>query len=295
MNIKLRQIEVFVAVASTGSFADACDRVHLSQPAISAAIKNLEREVGGKLLARSTRSVELTPEGRAFYPVARQLLADYTRSLDDLSNLFRLQRGKLEIAAMPSFAGSLLPDLLATFHHHYPGINITVHDVIAEVVVEMVQQHRVELGISFDPGEVEGTAFTPLFRDRFMLVVPSEHPLAGTTSVSWHDLAGHTLIALQKPSSIRLMIDRVLEQHKIALSPTFEAHQLVVVGRMVAAGLGVAVVPELSRHQMQELGAHCLPITPEVTRPVGLIRHARHPMSTASSAMMDIVVSHFST
>ena len=168
MNVTIRQLHCFVAVARSGSFAEACSVLHLSQPALSIAIRNLETGIGGKLLERSTRSVTLTPEGAKFYPVVQRLLEDWERSLDDVRNLFALRRGKLDIAAVPTFASSLLPNVLAEFHRCFPDINISVHDVITESVVEMVRQNRVELGITFDPGKADDLSFTPLFRDRFI-------------------------------------------------------------------------------------------------------------------------------
>ena len=84
MNITIKQLQAFVAVAKSGSFAEACTLVHLSQPALSITIKNLEDAVGGKLLQRSTRSLALTPEGAEFYPVVQRLLADWDRSLEDV-------------------------------------------------------------------------------------------------------------------------------------------------------------------------------------------------------------------
>jgi LysR family carnitine catabolism transcriptional activator len=290
MNVSLKQLQAFVAVARSQSFAEACGRLHLSQPALSIAIKNLEDSVGGRLFARTTRSVALTPEGEAFYPVVKRLLADWDQSLDDVHNLFALRRGKLDIAAMPTFASSLLPDILATYHQQYADINVTVHDVIAESVVEMVRNGRVELGVTFDPGDMEELDFTPLFTDKFVAVLPKQHPLAVRKTLKWRDLEGYAFINLQRPSSIRLLIDEVIAEHEFALSPAFEAHQLASIGRMVSVGLGLSVVPALSVGQMSEMGAISRPlIAPSLTRSVGVITRRRAPLSVATQAMLDVI------
>jgi LysR family carnitine catabolism transcriptional activator len=106
MNTTVKQLRGFVAIADTGSFAEACEQLHLSQPALSVSIRKLEEETGGLLFARSTRSVALTPEGHQFLPVAKRLLEDWTQGFEDLQQLFTLQRGKLTIAAMPSYASN---------------------------------------------------------------------------------------------------------------------------------------------------------------------------------------------
>ncbi|QFU76907.1 LysR family transcriptional regulator [Halioglobus maricola] len=292
MNVSVKQMQAFVAVARCQSFAEACALVHLSQPALSIAIRKLEDEVGGKLFARSTRVVALTPEGEALYPVARRLLADWEQALDDVHNLFALRRGKLDVAAMPTFTSSLLPGLLKRFHGDYPDINVTVHDVVAEQVVDMVREGRVELGVTFEPGEASDLEFHPLFTDRLVAVLPPGHPLlALERGLRWRDLQKHSYITLQRPSSVRLLIDGMLREKGIVLTPAFEAHQLVSVGRMVAENLGVSVVPSLSSSQVLEMGAEVRPISaPVVTREVGVITRRRYPLSVAAQAMFDIVV-----
>ena len=123
--------------------------MHLSQPALSSAIRNLEGAVGGRLFIRSTRSVALTPEGAAFLPVARRLLDDWQGGFDDLRGLFALHRGKLSVAAMPSFASNCLPAVMAKFYRQYPNVNINVQDIVMEDVIDAVKSGRVELGITF--------------------------------------------------------------------------------------------------------------------------------------------------
>ena len=290
MNISIKQLQAFVAVANSGSFAEASVIIHLSQPALSISIKKLEEAVGGKLLARSTRSVALTPEGAEFLPVVERLLADWDRSLDDVHNLFTLNRGKLDIAAMPTFASSLLPELLAKYHRLYGDVKVTVHDVIAESVVEMVRNGRVELGVTFDPGDAQDLNFQPLFRDRFVAALPANHELLKKKNLKWRDLENTAFIALQRPSSIRLLLDKALLDSGIEIKPAFEAHQLASIGRMVSTGLGVSVVPALSAGQMEEMGAVCRPISsPTITRKVGLITRKRHPQSVATKAMVEVI------
>lgn len=291
MNVTIKQLQAFVAVAQSQSFAEACDLVHLSQPALSISIKNLEEALGGKLFARTTRSLALTPEGEEFYPVVRRLMSDWEQSLDDVHNLFALRRGKLDVAAMPTFTSSLLPGILREFHARHNDINVTVHDVVAENVVEMVRGGRVELGVTFEPGEASDLEFHPLFRDHFVAVLPSGHQLTDRESpLRWQELQAYTYITLQRPSSIRLLIDATLREEGIQLTPAFEAHQLVSIGRMVTEGLGVSVVPALSAAQMQEMGAEVRPLTePVITREVGVITRKRYPLSVAAQVMFDIV------
>lgn len=288
----IKQLRAFLAVAQTLSFAQACERLHLSQPALSLAIKSLEDSLGGPLLARTTRSVGLTPEGEVLLPIARRLLADWDNAEELLRQHFTLQLGKISVAAMPSFAGNLLPLALKAFRSRHPRVNVAVHDVINEQVLEMVRNRRVELGIAFEPEAVEGLVFTPFYTDRFVAVVPAGSALADRSGLSWGELLQESFITLQRPSVVRLLLEESLTSHGLQLPVAFESHQLVTVGRMVANGLGVSAVPTLCSGQMEELGARCLALDePRIERRIGLLRLADHKLSAAAQALCDVLES----
>ncbi|WP_374981451.1 LysR family transcriptional regulator [Pseudomonas solani] len=287
----VKQLRAFLAVAQSLSFAQACERLHLSQPALSLAIKNLEESLGGQLLVRTTRSVALTPEGETLLPIARRLLADWDNAEELLRQHFTLQLGKVAIAAMPSFAGNLLPVGLRAFRDRHPKVNVAVHDVINEQVLEMVRNHRVELGIAFEPESLDGLAFTPFYTDRFVAVVPGDCPLAQQSEVSWAELLGQPFITLQRPSAVRLLLEERVAARHGRLPVALESHQLVTVGRMVAQGLGVSAVPSLCIQQMEELGARCIALgEPQIERRVGLLWLAGHSLSTAAQALADVLL-----
>ncbi|AZL68489.1 MULTISPECIES: LysR family transcriptional regulator [Pseudomonas] len=291
MNVK--QLRAFVTVAKYQSFAQAGEHLHVSQPALSLTIKALEDNLGGALLTRTTRSVSLTPEGEVLLPLARRLLADWDDTEEMLRQRFTLQLGRVSVAAMPSFAGNLLPQSLKVFRQRYPKVNVTVHDVINEQVLELVRHRRVELGIGFEPDGSEALRFHPLYMDRFVAVVPADSPLARQPQVRWQELLAEDFIALQRPSAVRLL----LEQHLVAghgkLTVAFESHQLSTIGRMVASGLGVSAVPALCIGQMQELGARCVPLVePTVERRIGVIALADHKLSRAAEALLDVLLTH---
>ncbi|WP_355660158.1 LysR family transcriptional regulator [Halomonas salifodinae] len=286
----VKQLRAFLAVAQTLSFTRACERLHLSQPALSLAIKGLEESLGGPLLIRSTRSVRLTPEGESLVPLAKRLLVEWDNTEELLRQRFTLQLGRVAVAAMPAFACNLLPAALMAFRRRHPRITVTVHDVINEQVIEMVRRGQVELGIAFAPEAERGLAFTPLFEDRFVAVVPADSPLAEAGTLRWADLLAYNLITLQRPSLVRLLLESELAAQGIELAVTFESHQLVTVGRMVASGLGVSAVPALCREQMHELGARCLPLeAPVISRPVGVLSPAGQELSVAAQALREIL------
>ncbi|KPW45062.1 Transcriptional regulator, LysR family [Pseudomonas syringae pv. antirrhini] len=289
MNIK--QLRAFLAVAQHLSFAQAGERLNLSQPALSLTIKGLEEDLGGQLLTRTTRNVGLTPEGETLLPLARQLLADWDNTEELLRQRFTLQMGRVSIAAMPSFAGNLLPAALKVFRGRYPRVNVAVHDVINEQVLEMVRHRRVELGIGFEPESSSALLFTPFYTDRFVAVVARDSPLAELGEVSWAALLREDFIALQRPSAVRLLLEQAVEPLHGKLAVAFESHQLSTIGRMVANGLGVSAVPSLCIGQMQELGACCIALVePHIERRIGLMMLANHTLSAAAQTLRDVLI-----
>ncbi|MFP8967710.1 LysR family transcriptional regulator [Pokkaliibacter sp. CJK22405] len=290
----IKQLRAFVAVAETLSFADACERVFLSQPALSLAIKSLEDHAGGRLFRRTTRRLSLTPEGESFFPVAQRLIADWQAAEDELHNRFTLKKGKVAIAAMPSFASNHLPHLLHQFRQKFPDITIEVHDVIAEQVVEMVSKGRVELGLSFEPPTQEALSFVPLFEDAFIALLPPDHALAKQQIITGQSLFAEDFITLQRPSTVRTVIEQQAAQLNLAPRIAFDSHQLSTVGKMVATGLGVSIVPALCQQQMEELGAVCRPLTdPDIRRNVGVITRASISLSAAAEAMRSLVMAAY--
>ena len=286
----VKQIRAFLAVAQSLSFAVACERLHLSQSALSLTIKALEESLGGRLFSRTTRNVALTPEGESLLPLARRLIADWDNAEDEMRQRFTLQRGRVTLAAMPSFAGNLLPPILKTFRARYPKVNVTVNDVINEQVLEMVRDRQVELGVAFEPMQSSSLQFTALYVDRFVAVVPSDSPLAGLSEIDWNTLLEQPFITLQRPSTVRVMLEEHLQARQTRLPVAFESHQLATVGRMVASGLGVSAVPALCAAQIRELGAHCITLgEPVVERAIGILTKPGHELSAAAQALFDIL------
>jgi LysR family carnitine catabolism transcriptional activator len=288
-----RQLKAFTSVAQTLSFARACERLHMSQPALSLAIRSLEQALGGPLLTRTTRQVRLTPEGAAFLPQALQLLADWDNVRERIKQRFTLQTGHVTVAAMPSFAGNVLPRILRDYRKRHPNVEVAVHDVVQEQVVEMVATGRVELGFGFEPEGESVLAFEPLFVDPFVAIVPAGSPLLANATVSWAQLLNHNFIALQRPSSTRRLIEESLAAKGMELRLALECHQLATVIQFVAAGLGVSVAPSLCQQQVASMGARSLKLSrPSIRKPVGLITRADQQLSTAAEAIREVVATH---
>ncbi|WP_386082919.1 LysR family transcriptional regulator [Vreelandella sp. F11] len=293
MNPSIQQLRVFVAVAHSRSLAEASERIHLSQPAISIALRKLEESVGGALFARTTRQLALTPEGEAFLPVAVRLLNDWNEAFEDLNDQFSKQRGKVTIAALPTLAAGLFPRVIKRFHEAYPRINLSLHDVLAEQINQMVREGRADLGLSVPPSDADDLTFEPVLEDSYVAVCPSGHPLLAQSTVAWRELAEYPFIGINRLSSSRQDIDRIMQSVGERLDILCDARQIATVGRMVAAGLGISVLPSLSFRQIAADGIEHRPLVePTIRRELGIILSRRHPPSAATSALRQLIHDH---
>lgn len=290
MTISHRQLLAFVQLAQSTTFAEAAEKMHLSQPALSLSIKKMEEQLGGRLLSRTTRNVRLSQEGKEFLPVALRLLNDWDNAVDDVRNLFAMNRGKLTVASMPSFAGSVLPEIIKTFHQRWPNINLSVLDVVMEATMQQVLQGRAEIGFTFEHEQMEGLEFYPLFEDKFVALVPPTNELSQLKQVDLNQLSAFPFVAMNRGSSFRRWVDEVQDLEKCRFNIAAEAGQLATVGQLVRQGLGVSIVPGICEAQMQLNRLVCVPLNDGIlSRKVGIIKSKRDSLSVPANAMWEMV------
>lgn len=299
MNVTVKQLRIFIEVGRLRSFAAAAEQLHLSQPAVSLAVQNLEQHIGGRLFDRNTRHLELTPEGHAFYPAAVQLLDQWSQTLGDVNNLFTLQRGKLNMAVMPSLAANGLADIVARYHQQYPKINLAIDNVVMDQAIENVRKGRCELAVIFAGQNMHAVNFTPLFNDHFMMIYSDVHKpqLKGLEfDQNIEAFLALPMVAMDKHSSVRRWVDDVIQQYDCQPNIVVEVNQLETLGRFVAKGMGVGIVPSLCEEQMKSLGLHVQSLPEDVlSHEVGIVTAANQSLSQAGQAMVETLQHYYRT
>jgi LysR family carnitine catabolism transcriptional activator len=286
MPVSYKNMLAFVSVAQASTFAEAAEKLYLSQPALSTSIKNMEAQLGGQLFARTTRKVMLTPEGKAFLPTAKRLIADWDGALNDVQNLFSVQQGRLTLAAMPSFAEGHLASILQIYHQQHPNIRLRVIDVVMEQAIEAVQSKRADIGFVFEPENLQGLEFYPLLTDNFCVVMSQNDAASKLRSVSLSQVASQPLVTTNIGSSIRRWIDAVFAAHSLDTNIIADASQLGTIGQLVKRGLGWSIVPQLCEQQMQAKGLVCLPLEGNLLqKSVGMITSSKDGLSSAAKQL----------
>ncbi|ATE61431.1 LysR family transcriptional regulator [Thauera sinica] len=267
MNITLRQLRAFIAVARTGSFTLAAESLFVTQSALSGLIKELEQSLGVRLFDRSTRRIQLSDVGRGIYPLIDKILLDLDGVLDEVANLKALKTGVVRVAAPQLMACTLLPEVIAAFGRDFPNVQIRLIDCAVESVASRVFSGEVDFGVGPERDPNSDIDATPLFELPFHAVFPPGHALAALERVHWADLVDYPLITLQGQFTERLSVDLHNAMRELDLDPSTVVTFMSTALSMVAAGLGVTIcIPyaaslvRLHRLEMRPL------IAPEITR-----------------------------
>jgi DNA-binding transcriptional LysR family regulator len=244
-SFEIRSLRLFLGVIASGSFS-ACARAHhLSQPALSRIIGQMESRIGARLFDRDSRTVSLTPAGEELAAIATAIVREADLGASRLEDFVNGRRGRLVIAALPSLAVTLLPPAIARFQSLWPAVDFAVLDGLSAPVVSSVVEGRADFGLAMTPEPSLGLDYQELLSDPFGLVCRPDHPLAGRTQAAWSDFQGQPLVAIAGASSVRSLTDAAFLRDGGGVKPSFECNHLATAGAMIAQGLGIAALPRL--------------------------------------------------
>jgi DNA-binding transcriptional LysR family regulator len=244
MNVTLRQLQAFVAVAESGNFSRAADRLHVAQSAVSVLVRELERNLVIRLFDRTTRRVELTDAGVEFRATAEKLIADLDHAVQHTHDLVERKRGRLVVAAPPLLAAALLPDAISAFQKHYPGISVALIDARTDEIVSRVKSGQADIGVGTFAADEDGLSRTRLTKDTLMFFCETSQAKINVTQPRWRDLKGLPLITLTRDSGIRALVESGYQAAGLSLDrPAFEVSQIATALALVEAGLGVSILP----------------------------------------------------
>lgn len=247
--MNLTRLRYFVAVAEELHFGRAAERLHMAQPPLSQQIRLLERDLGSELFARTTRRVELTSAGRTLYPEAQRLLRD----ADTVGRLMAEHRsgnaGVLRVGFVDSSSYAVMPRFLRSYRERWPGVNFELRAMSSEAQRVALPAGEIDLGIARTRGIETGLVQTPILAERLVVALGANHRLASRPSARLSQLADEPLISFSSTESPALAAELrgMLEEAGVDYAPVIEAQEYTTIIGLVAAGEGVAVVPETVR------------------------------------------------
>jgi DNA-binding transcriptional LysR family regulator len=243
MQPTLRQFEVFLAVAKAGSFRVAAEAMHLSQPALSQHVAEMERELGTRLFDRLGRKVALTEAGRVLEDHAHRLFASLASAREAVADLSGLKRGSLVLGASTTPGIYVLPGIIAVFQEKYPGVALSLRIANSALIEEQIRRNELDLGVvGGHPLRLGEECVAAGLLDELVLIVPPSHPWARRREIQPSLLEAERLLVREEGSATRQVTERALQRAGGHIKASMELGHTEAIKQAVMAGLGIAFV-----------------------------------------------------
>ena len=294
MNVTLRQIQAFLAVADLGNFTRAAARLNMAQPALSLTIRELEAELGLRLFDRTTRRVELTKAGADFSHAARKLMNDLDLAMRNARDLTERKRGRLVVAAPPLLAAMILPRAIADYKRTFPGIDVRLVDTQTDRIVDKVRSGEADCGVGTFAEDEDSIArqlagqgrARGFLQQAIAAIEDAASRLARLVRSSPHH---HDAGQLDPP------VDRTRLSRRPALTfrPAFEVSLMTTAVMLVEAGLGVAILPTYVWSFARDRDVTSRPLVePQMSREISMIHAAGRSLSPAAESFARFLRKH---
>jgi LysR family hydrogen peroxide-inducible transcriptional activator len=244
--MEFHQLRYVCAIAETGSFSRAAEHCHVTQPSLSQQVLKLEEDLGAKLFDRLGRSVRLTEAGRAFLPHARSVLHQMEAARIGVADKSTDVRGSVAVGVIPTITPYLMPGYAARFARQYSEARLRIVEETTPVLVESLRNLSIDLAVLALPLRYREFELFPLRTEPLFAVLPKDHPRATAKSLALKDLRGESFVMLRDGHCFRGLSVAVCARARVAPRIAFESDQFSSLLGMVAAGVGVTLVPEMA-------------------------------------------------
>lgn len=259
--IELRHLRYFMAVAAELHFGRAAERLHMAQPPLSQQIRQLEAELGFQLFHRTKRSVVLTEAGQVFLEDCQRIFRQLEQAIATGRQVSRGEMGQLVIGFVSSAAYSVLPDILRSFRLQVPGVSLELHELTTDQQLQWLRERRLDIGFVRSPIEESGCNLMTILQEPLVVALPEHHALRHQPQVSLQSLIGESFILFPRPLAPGLydQIISLCQQAKFSPNVVQEAIQMQTIVSLVAAEIGIAIVP-ISLQNLQRTGVIYKPL-----------------------------------
>ncbi len=284
------QLTTFIEVVKLGNFSRAGQKVFRSQSAVSAQIRQLEQEYGERLLDRSGKVVRLTPAGEVLFEYADRLLTLRNESLRAVADQGNTPRGVLAIGANEATCLYVLPEVFAEYSRLYPSVQISVYRNFSRKIVQRLEDGSIDVGIATLPVKSPSLKVQPIFRDRLMVMVSANHPLAAYDTVSVSQIAEFPLI-FPKTGYTRQILDKLFRPYVSRLRVTMELPSVGMIKSFVVAGVGVSLISSsFAKDEVRAGQAKLIPLADvDLWRELGLIYRSGRSLPRAATAFIELI------
>jgi LysR family hydrogen peroxide-inducible transcriptional activator len=273
-DLKLKDLRYLVAVADTRHFGRAAERSYVSQPTLSAQLKKLEDYLGVQLIERAPKRVSLTAAGEEIVARARRILEASDEIVELAKGHSDPLAGRLKLALLPTIGPYLLPNVAAKLRKQLPRLELMLYEYQTDPMLEKLHSGEIDVGILALPVPLEGLESYELYKEPFTVAMPAGHRLASRQSIKVDDLSHETLLLLEDGHCLRDQALDICSGADVHEKQDFRATSLETLRQMVAAGVGITLLPELASHGAygNARGVTIKPFTrPVPTRTIGAV------------------------
>ena len=283
------KLEFFIALARTRHFGKAAEELGITQPTLSAAVKQLEDQLGVMLVQRGSRFQGLTPEGEQVLAWARRITGDARTMKEEMRAARHGLSGRLRIAAIPT-ALAMTPLLTTPFRKKHPGVTFTILSRTSIEVLSLLGNFDIDAGITYLDNEPLGRVVSvPLYAERYQLITAAGTPLADRERVTWAEVAELPLCLLTPDMQNRRIIDQHLAEAGTGVRPTLESNSMIVLFSHIRTGKWSSIMPlNLAETFGFSEPIRAIPIIePDARHIVGLVAAKREPHTPLVAALLD--------
>lgn len=285
MALNLHLLRIFTTVANSRSFSQAARQLYISQPAVSRAVQELERQLGISLIDRSMATFTLTEGGRLLYQHGLQIFAAERAAETALEELQGLVRGELAVGASQTIGTYLLPARLRQFHRIYPGVRLMLDILNTHQIIERLINAPLDLAYVEGPVDMPNLIVTPWRVDTLVVIAAPDHPLVTKQPVGLNDILAEPFIMREVGSGTRENIEMALGSRRLHLNIAMELGGNSAIKEAVAAGLGISIVSEVTITLERKVGTLVVLDVPDfvLTRTMSQIMVPQRPLSRAAA------------
>jgi len=291
MRINLRQIEVFRAVMQTGSISGAAKLLHVSQPAVSRLLAYTEQRLGLRLFDRIKGRIVPTQDAERLLTEVNLVFQGVERVNEVAEDLLDHRMGHLRVACVPSLAQGLLPHAIARYLGKHPDVRVSLLTLRPHLLIHALLTRQADLALVFLTDPHPSVESTMLFRNRIVAAVPAGHALAAQPVVRLEDLGGVDFIGYSADTQIGQRMRQVLSEANVVVRPRVEVQQVDVACAMVQAGIGVALIDEITPLAPVWTRVVIRPVETVIDTPVHLLRATLAPTSRLGHAFVEVLES----
>ena len=283
--MELRQLEYFQMASRLKNITRAAERLRVSQPNITVAIKKLENELGIQLFDRSQKQLSLTPEGAVFLSRIELALRNIQDAVLEVNDYKQLQKGTIKIGIPPMMGAYLFPKIFSSFQQRYSHLDVYLHEEGSVAIREQLERDELDFGIIIIPETSPNLQMLPMAHSQIVCCVPEDSPLTTRKAITLQDVADSNLIMMKEGSFLRQTMLQKMKAADITPNIVLESNQVVTIMGLVASGVGIAFLLDMVVRESS--GVCAIPLASPVSVNVGLAWKRDRYISKAAQSFIE--------